>query len=164
VRHQVEYLGNDGLMKGKVMRSRRLWTIIILIILVILFLVLLFLFRTQTVDNPALGVITFKYKWGRVHQILADSNRDGRIDYRELTSAPFGAISTHTSSALQYWEDADFDGHFERHAILEHGEIKILEIDEDTDGVYEKILTGEEARKFYEAWRLARPQGDLSDR
>jgi len=146
------------------MRSPRLWVSAVLAILLLVSLLLLFLFRAQTVDNAALGVITIKYRWGRPFEILADSNRDGKVDYRALVSAPFGAISTHTSSALEYWEDADLDGHFERHAILEQGRISILEIDEDADGVYEKALTGEDARLFYQTRHLARPKSDLSTR
>jgi len=146
------------------MRNCRPWRFVIVIISLILSLLMVFLFRVQTIDTPDLGIITYKYKWGKVCQILADSNRDGKVDYREITSAPFGAISTHTSNALEYWEDADFDGHFERHAILEHGKIKILEIDEDADGIYEKILTGEEAQEFYATRRLAKPKRDPSDR
>ena len=124
-----------------------------------LILAWLYLFRAQTIDNPTLGVMTVNYRWGRVHEILADSNRDGTIDYRELTRAPFGPISTHTSIALEYWEDPDFDGHFEHHVILESGSIKAIEIDEDADGDYELVLRGEEARTFYGS-QPARDRGD----
>ena len=107
--------------------------------------------RAQTIDNPALGIIILRYRWGRPYRITADSNRDGVADYREFIDAPFGPIATHTAVPTEYWEDADYDGCFENHVLLESGSIKSVEVDVDKDGHYDKIITGDEATHFYES-------------
>ena len=144
--------------RGRLIGNRLLGLITALTLLGASF-ALLYLFRVQRVVNSDLGVMTVKYRWGQPREILADSNRDGEVDYRELTSGPFGPISTHTSVAIEFWEDSDFDGQFECHAILESGMIKTLEIDSDGDGKYDKELSQREAREFYESRsKAARPK------
>lgn len=110
-----------------------------------------YLFRMQVIDNPALGIITVRYRWGRPYEITADSNRDGEADYRGFVDAPFGSIATHTAIPTEYWEDSDYDGCFESHVVLESGSIIFVEVDVDKDGRYEETLTGREATNFYES-------------
>ena len=112
---------------------------------------LTYLFRVQVIDNPALGIISIRYRWGRPYKITADSNRDGKADYRGLVDAPFGPIATHTAIPTEYWEDSDHDGSFECHVVLEAGSIKSVEVDVDKDGHYDKVLTGNDATHFYES-------------
>ncbi len=110
------------------------------------------LFRTEKHDNPHLGLIEYKYRWGHAHEIAADSNRDGSIDYRGRFDGSTGSFGTH-DSPIEYWEDRDFDGVFEIHVMLDGPVIRRMELDEDADGEYERVLTGDEAAGFYSIHR-----------
>lgn len=110
--------------------------------LIVAVAVLLYLFRDETIDNPDLGVITYSYRWGSRTLIQADSNRDGRIDFlARIDSLEYPE---------EYWEDSDYDGHFDRHVVLEGTTIQLVELDENADGTYERRLVGQEAARFYE--------------
>lgn len=112
----------------------------------------LYLFRTLSDDNPALGTITYQYRWGRPSEIRGDTNRDGKTDFRALVS-PEGSFSPHTPIAREFWEDRDFDEVFELHAFLdEDGRIAQLEVDEDGDGKYDRTLGSDEARAMYQGF------------
>ena len=109
-----------------------------------------YLFRTETLDNSALGLIYYRYRWGRAHELWADTNRDGSINFRSRSTDPNHGFGSHVSP-VEYWEDWDYDGVFEIHVVLDGPIIQRLELDEDADGEYERVLTGEEALGFYES-------------
>ena len=129
------------------MRARLVALVSLLLIGV--FFVYLYLFRRQHEENPALGAITYLHRWGNPYELRADSNRDGEVDFRALVSGE-NEFSPHTPVILQFWEDRDFDRVYELHAIYDKGEITLLEIDDDKDGIYDRILTGTEAGVFYQ--------------
>ncbi len=120
----------------------------------------LYLFRQVTTDNPALGVIVYRYRWARPYEIRADSNRDGAYDLRALVHGE-PSFSTHTVPS-ELWEDRDFDGVFETHALLEAGEIMRLEIDDDQDGTYDRTLTGAEAAATYQGFAAEKVPDEMS--
>ena len=118
--------------------------------------IFVYLFRTEKFDHPDLGEIQRKYRWGHLHELYADSNRDGRINYRERyggSSSSRGA----DSRLLEMWEDRDFDGIFEIHALLDGEVVSRIELDLDQDGEYDQVLTGSQAARFFERFL---PAGD----
>ncbi len=104
------------------------------------------LFRTETMDNPALGKLEFVFRWGRAYELRADTNRDGAVDFRALHNAPNTSFSGY---AKEYWEDRNFDGFLETHVFLNGPDIEFIEIDDDADGLYDRKLTGALAAEFY---------------
>jgi hypothetical protein len=108
-----------------------------------------YLFRCERVYIPEVGRVTYCYRWGRPLKILADTNEDGRTDFYSFLEAPGGPYSSHTATPLEFWEDRDFDQHFERHVVLQNGVVQIVEFDEDHDGVYERRIEGNQARELY---------------
>ena len=107
-----------------------------------------FLFRTEN-RLTGVGEVQYKYRWGRPYMMLADTNRDGEIDFRAL----YWGMDDFDVAADEYWEDRDHNRRFELHVIHDAGSILRIEIDEDEDGTYERILLGEEARTFYQHLR-----------
>ena len=109
----------------------------------------LYLFRSEVDHNPALGEITYHYRWGRPYLITVDQDRDGRDDARVIVDAPFGLYSTYITVACEYWEVRNDGKGFKRHVLLQNGRITVVELDEDGDGKYEKRLEGKAASEFY---------------
>ncbi|MCP4567930.1 MAG: hypothetical protein GY841_10160, partial [FCB group bacterium] len=76
-------------------------------------------------------------------------------DFLGEIEAPFGAVGSHTAELIEYWEDRDHDGHFELHVFVDNADpfsnprIEELEIDDNADGKYERLLRDEEAREYY---------------
>lgn len=111
---------------------------------------LLYAFRTEYQDNPALGRIGEVYRWGRPHAIVGDTNGDGRNDFRGLVTPDTRHFSTSTQ-IQEWWEDRDFDGIFDLHAVTQPGNtqrVEALELDEDKDGTFETVLRGEAASAY----------------
>lgn len=98
-----------------------------------------FLFRNEVVDNPELGIMTYKYRWGTRAWLMVDSNRDGNIDSRHRL------VPGLSTSSEELWEDRDFDGVFEIHVIMDGDAIGTLSLDKDQDGEYEVTLSGPDA-------------------
>ncbi|MCP4603648.1 MAG: hypothetical protein GY847_24550 [Proteobacteria bacterium] len=115
----------------------------------------LYLFRQKSVDNSALGTITYKFKWGMAREILVDTNRDGINDARGIIAGSFGEFWTH-DPPLEHWESSQCDGYFDIHVVYEPpGNFRLLERDRDRDGKYEIILYGAQAQAFLRS--LSRP-------
>ncbi len=102
----------------------------------------IYLFRSESYDNPALGVMTFKYHWGRRAWQLLDSNRDGEVD----TKARLAKDEVYSK---EMWEDRNHDGSFEIYMGLDGTDIEVLQIDLDHDGNYDLHLTGTEAADYW---------------
>jgi hypothetical protein len=114
-----------------------------------------FWFRIEVVDNPTLGEMKYKYRWGGRAWLEVDRNRDGLPDAkaRLLPGSP--------ATPKELWEDRDSDGVFEIHARMNRrGEIIFLEIDEDNNGVEEVLLHGDEAAAYWEE-RFAGGKGEM---
>ena len=92
-----------------------------------------------------------KHRWGRQVELLVDIDRDGRMDARGLY-AP--GSTEFFDPIVELWEDRDNDGKLETHSRIDGSKILRLEIDEDADGKPDKILSGDEARAYYEALPL----------
>lgn len=122
-------------------------TVLLAAIAVLLLLGKIAFFRSEKVDNPSLGSITYSHRWGRPYSIEADSNLDGRVDFRALVLGD-DDFSAHTEPK-EFWEDRDFDGAFEYHVVMKESEVARLEIDRDADGTYETVLVGNEAAQEY---------------
>lgn len=118
------------------------------VLLLAAILLIAYLFRTETYENPELGIIENRFRWGYAFEQTADVNRDGNPDYRAIYAK--GARSFSTGQApVEIWEDRDYDRKFEIHAVLDESIVVTVEIDKDGDGVYETILSGEEASSFF---------------
>ncbi|MCP3994318.1 MAG: hypothetical protein GY722_04520 [bacterium] len=109
------------------------------------------LFRTETLDNPHLGVIQNKYRWGLAYEQLADSNRDGLHDFRAVFDGSSRSFSNQ-DQPVEFWEDRNYDGIFEIHALLEEGVVARVELDRDQDGKYDQVIAGREAEHFFETF------------
>lgn len=132
--------------------SRRRTFLVLMSLAVPVIIAVLWLFRTENIDNPELGQIQHKYRWGVVRELLADTNRDGQVDFRAL----FGEGDSRSSPQIgphdyptEFWEDKNFDGIFELHAVYSNEEISRIELDDDGDGHFETVLTGVEAKDYY---------------
>lgn len=79
---------------------------------------LLYLFREEDKENPAIGRITYHYKWGRVSEILVDVDRDSRIDSRYIVLGGFGGPSPN-DPPVEGWESTKCDGTFDLHLVFD---------------------------------------------
>lgn len=103
-------------------------------------------FRTETLENPALGTIYRKYRYWKPSSLAIDSNHDGKINaisYLREGASDFG------DSPREYFEDRDFDGRFEIYASYRDGVLFSVEVDRDGDGIPEEVYEGEEAAKAF---------------
>lgn len=108
----------------------------------------LYLFRQESIDNPALGRITYKYQWGIGREMLVDANRDGVIDARAVIAGSFGKFWS-SDALIEYWESAGCDGYFDVHIIPDPpGHSRLLEYDKDHDGRYETTLYDSDVVEF----------------
>ena len=97
--------------------------------------------RTVVVDNPSLGILKYRYKWGRPHELAADTNRDGRDDFL----ASYDGFSDFGGSpGREHWEDRNHDGVFDVHVVYRAGEVARVRVDGDHDGVFEMSAWGAE--------------------
>jgi hypothetical protein len=119
--------------------------------LIITGFLLAYLFRTETLDNPALGIIRQKYRWGFAYEELADTNRDGATDFRAVFDGTSRSFGTH-DQPREFWEDRNYDGIFEIHATYGREKLERVELDRDNDGQYDDVLTGSEAEDFFESF------------
>ncbi len=111
---------------------------------------LLHLFHSEELDNPELGLIVHKYRWGVAYEELVDSNRDGSYDVRALFDGKSRSFGTH-NGPVEFWEDRDYNGVFEIHAVMDGDAVGRVELDRDQDGEYDEILKGPEAARFFES-------------
>lgn len=121
----------------------------------------LFLFRSSTYNNPALGLMTTKYRWGKPAFLLVDVNRDGTPDAKAV--AWHGAPRSPHDAPKELWESTRCDGYYDLHALFDRsGNLSIVEFDTDRDGAYEKTLSADEGRAYWserERPLSCRPQG-----
>lgn len=116
---------------------------------------LAFLFRASTVDNPAIGVLTYQWRWGRVYRISADVNRDGRKDFTATVHSLFGSYSPHTAVPVEAWESSQCDGQFDVHiAFDETGQSSEVEWDSLHTGSYDRSYEGEQATEFLRSLKM----------
>lgn len=106
------------------------------------------LFRQEIDDNPALGLITRQYRWGRPAYLLADVDRDGNTDMRVRVDGTFANVPPR-----EFWEGPCGEGRYRFHVRLFEGEITQLDIDSHCRGTYDVRLVGAEARRYYETIR-----------
>ncbi len=111
---------------------------------------LLHLFRSEELDNPDLGLIVYKYRWGFAYEMLADTNRDGSYNARALFDGKSRSFGAH-DRPVEFWEDRDHNGVFEIHAVMDGAAVGRVELDRDQDGEYDEILEGPEAAHFFES-------------
>ncbi len=106
--------------------------------------VYLFMFREIEFDNPEIGLLVHRYRWGKAAEIEVDVDRDGLVDGRYLVDG----FSTH-DRVFEGWEASLCDGNFDVHMLLGDQSILVyLEYDADKDGVFELTYRGERARDF----------------
>ena len=107
-----------------------------------------YLFRTATQDNPAIGRVTYQWKWGMAREIRVDSTGDGLTDFRGLFPGRSMTFHTHQSWA-EAWESSKCDGNFDIHLTADSGgNLSAVEFDSDRDGVFETIVRDQEAEQF----------------
>ncbi|MEM6796547.1 MAG: hypothetical protein AAF725_21425 [Acidobacteriota bacterium] len=107
-----------------------------------------YMFRTDSEDNPHLGIIYYKYRWGRAYSQQVDSNRDGRVDAKVFFAGEPADFST-AMAISEIWEDRDYDGIFE--VLVEHknGEVTGVRVDTDRDGQHDRLLSRKEMQNFF---------------
>lgn len=101
-----------------------------------------YLFRSEEVENEALGLLTYHYRWGHRRILTADTNRDGKTDFRARINS--------LEVPEEFWEDRDHDGVFELHVLAEGHTIQQVDLDRDGDGRYEVRFKGAKAHTFYQ--------------
>jgi len=115
------------------------------VIFLIIFLIgFSYLFRTVSKDW-VFGRIYYEFRWGRPYEVTADTNLDGKINFR----ASFVGVDNFSRSPVEYWEDRDFDGVFEIHLVKDRVHFGVLQVDQDGDGIYDLELHGSEAEEYY---------------
>ena len=113
------------------------------------------LFRHTTYDNPALGIVTTEYRWGKARFVLLDANRDGRTDSRALYSRADYSSPHDVPSDL--WESTQCNGRFDLHGVFSStGVLLVVELDGDGDGEYDVRVAGERAQVAWEEARKRR--------
>jgi len=108
-----------------------------------------FLFRRVTVDNPSLGLISYRYSFGRLREIAGDSNRDGTWDIIARVVSCDNKAQNTGFRVLEAWESTRLDGHFDVHYWTDKGSgVLVLEYDSNNDGHYDAQLRGAPAAAF----------------
>ncbi len=107
------------------------------------------LFRTESVDNDALGLISYRFRWGRLKTISVDSNRDGLIDGKmNVVSYTDRIGSTHFDDYTEGWESSKQNGQWDIHYWKdETSGLFFLELDMDGDRIFESHFEGDDAEK-----------------
>jgi len=135
---------------------RRLIVPASVLLIVLLGALSFYLFRRVAIDNPALGMLTVQYYWGRPAVVQIDTDRDGTVDGRYSLSSETKRFSPH-SRYKEGWESSLCNGVFDLHLRFDpSGELETLEFDSDSDGGYDVILRGPEARRSLRT--LQRPE------
>jgi hypothetical protein len=106
-----------------------------------------YLFRTRTIENPELGRITLKWRWGRAAEIAVDSNQDGKVDFRMLYRRWATDFRTHEPFD-EAWESSRCDGRFDRHTRVAVGVVAELQYDSDGDGTLDRTLVSKAAEQY----------------
>lgn len=108
-----------------------------------------FLFRKVTVDNTNLGLISYRYHWGRLHEIAVDANRDGAWDAISRIESGDNKAQSTDFQVLEGWESTELDGRYDVHYWRDKASGKlVLEYDSNNDGVYDSRLHGGAATAF----------------
>ena len=105
-----------------------------------------FLFRHASEDNPPLGRITLRYRWGRPALIEVDGNYDGVIDMRARVPGTFAT----GVPPVEWWEVPCGRHTFRYHVTLREGQIASVETDEGCTGTATARYDGADARAFYD--------------
>lgn len=109
-----------------------------------------YLFREECLWPRAGQEMCCEYAWGYPRAVTLDVNADGAIDFYSNLIAPFGAYSSHTAMPVEFWDDENLDGTIDIHALLQNGTIVMLEVDDDSDGRYDRTVIGRDAENYYE--------------
>ncbi|NJN65157.1 MAG: hypothetical protein HC882_09960 [Acidobacteria bacterium] len=99
-------------------------------------------------DNPALGIIAYHFRFCRIWSITCDANRDGQIDARFRVESEDNRVGSTGFTVKDGWESLDRDGIMNIHYYYtDEGTARVLrlEVDSDKDGEFEEILAGEQA-------------------
>jgi len=101
-------------------------------------------FRSADCTSEYLGSCRAERAFWRIVSAEIDRNRDGRVDSRLNFSPPARSLDENPESLL----DQDFDGRFELRItnFLRPG--FTIEIDDDQDGAFDRVLRDSEADAF----------------
>jgi len=101
-------------------------------------------FRSVDCTSEYLGACRAKRSFWRIVSAEIDRNRDGRVDTRLTFSPPARSLDENPESLL----DQDFDGTFELRItnFLRPG--FTIEIDDNQDGAFDRVLRDSEADAF----------------
>ncbi|HEV7766420.1 MAG TPA: hypothetical protein VGQ76_15555 [Thermoanaerobaculia bacterium] len=97
-------------------------------------------FRWQEYDDDYWGRVRLVWRWGRAAEIRMDRNRDGIVDLRLRYDRP-STVFYHNPPD-EYWEDRDFNGRDDMHVRYAGMIVDVVRLDEDEDGVFERVLRG----------------------
>ena len=127
---------------GRVLR----WVLPALAVLLIAVASCWWLFRTETVDNSSLGLISYHFRWGRLTGLSVDSNRDGLTDGKMTIVSFDNQVGSTNFDVVEGWESSKLDGQFDIHYWKDEtsGEF-FLERDLNGDHVFETRSSGHEA-------------------
>jgi hypothetical protein len=103
-------------------------------------------FRWRTRDHAHWGSVRQIWRWGRAAEMRMDRNRDGRPDLRLTYERVSTTFDNNPPDA--YWEDRDFDGRYDLHAVYGGQQVQTIRLDENRDGVFERTLQGDAARQY----------------
>ena len=120
-------------------------------------------FRTVSHDNPALGLISHRFRFCQLREITCDANRDGVVDARAAVISHDNRPQSTGFTVTEGWESVDFDGVMNLHYYYEgKGPDRelVLELDLDKDGQFDELLKGEAAELRFQdvsrcPWTLA---------
>lgn len=127
----------------KKLEPRHVVVPLLLVLTVTAAMLSLHLFRAEEVDNPALGVLEYRYRWGVLSSLACDADRNGIPDARLRIESISNAPATEFT-VLEGWESSNLDGLFDIHYWFEDGVLH-LGVDSDRDGDYDQVLSGEAA-------------------
>ncbi len=105
------------------------------------------LFRTERVDNEAIGLVSFHFRWGRLTTVSVDTNRDGLIDGKMAVVSHDNQIgSKNFDDCTEGWESYRLNGYFDIHYWKdETSGVFFLELDLDGDRNFDSHFEGDDA-------------------
>lgn len=127
------------------MQVRRFPLLVVLFVCVILF-AFWFLFRSVEIDTERNGKATLHYRWGALHKIAFDANRDGSVDGVDVLGKGAVLDLSETWQSRLSWIDVDYDGKVdaEWETIRRNGTtVRVYWFDDDGDGRLDDVFVGD---------------------
>ena len=122
------------------MKKNTVLAIAFLAFCILLSVATMWMFRTESISHPFFGELSLQFRWGKPHLLRMDINSDSRIDFEAVWPG-----YQNGEPPVECWSDPGERGYFEYHVVFDQdGFPEYVEIDEDGDGKFDRVLSDEE--------------------